>query len=92
MTVLLGGWLLFGDALTLRQAAGMALAVAGMVWYGVASGKPQPPAGPPAAWFAAAPKVAAEGAPLLDADKLARASAGGKADTPGFRIKAVSAV
>ncbi len=35
--VLLGGWLFLGDIITARQAAGMALAVLGMVAYGVAT-------------------------------------------------------
>ena len=37
--VLLGGWLFLGDIITARQAGGMALAVAGMVAYGVASSR-----------------------------------------------------
>ena len=35
--VLLGGWAFLGDRVSSRQAFGMALAVAGMVAYGVAS-------------------------------------------------------
>ena len=35
--VLLGGWAFLGDKVSGRQALGMALAVAGMVAYGVAS-------------------------------------------------------
>jgi solute carrier family 35 protein E3 len=35
--VLLGGWLFLGDIITARQAGGMALAVLGMVAYGVAT-------------------------------------------------------
>lgn len=35
--VLLGGWLFLGDMISGRQAAGMVMAVAGMVAYGVAS-------------------------------------------------------
>lgn len=35
--VLLGGWLFLGDTITGKKFAGMALAVAGMVWYGKAS-------------------------------------------------------
>ena len=44
--VLLGGWLFLGDIITARQAAGMALAVLGMVAYGVATSQcgPKPPA------------------------------------------------
>ena len=37
ITVLVGGWAIFGDVITARQALGMLLAVAGMVGYGVAS-------------------------------------------------------
>lgn len=35
--VLLGGWAFLGDNVSLKQLAGMALAVLGMVLYGVAS-------------------------------------------------------
>jgi len=35
--VLLGGWAFLGDKVSLKQLAGMALAVLGMVFYGVAS-------------------------------------------------------
>ena len=37
VAVLLGGWALLGDKISVKQAAGMALAVAGMVAYGAAS-------------------------------------------------------
>lgn len=37
MLVLLGGWAFLGDQINLKQLAGMALAVVGMVAYGVAS-------------------------------------------------------
>ena len=37
MLVLLGGWAFLGDHVSLKQLAGMALAVMGMVLYGVAS-------------------------------------------------------
>ena len=37
MLVLLGGWAFLGDHVSLKQLAGMALAVIGMVLYGVAS-------------------------------------------------------
>lgn len=37
MLVLLGGWAFLGDKVSLKQLAGMALAVLGMVFYGVAS-------------------------------------------------------
>lgn len=33
----MGGWLFLGDIITARQASGMALAVVGMVAYGVAT-------------------------------------------------------
>lgn len=45
VAVLLGGWALLGDTISARQAAGMALAVAGMVAYGAASAAA--PAAPP---------------------------------------------
>lgn len=51
VAVLLGGWALLGDAISPRQAAGMALAVAGMVAYGAAS----------AAAPAAVPRVVGKG-------------------------------
>ena len=35
--VVLGGWAFLGDKMSSRQALGMALAVAGMVAYGIAS-------------------------------------------------------
>ena len=37
--VLLGGWMFLGDQISGRQFAGMCLAVAGMVAYGVESSK-----------------------------------------------------
>ena len=37
MLVLLGGWAFLGDKVSLKQLAGMALAVLGMVFYGIAS-------------------------------------------------------
>ena len=37
MLVLLGGWAFLGDRVSLKQLAGMALAVLGMVFYGIAS-------------------------------------------------------
>lgn len=40
VSVLLGGWALFGDVISARQAFGMAVAVAGMVAYGVATAPP----------------------------------------------------
>ena len=43
--VLLGGWAFLGDRVSSRQALGMALAVAGMVAYGVASSQCGPLAG-----------------------------------------------
>ena len=43
--VLLGGWAFLGDRVSSRQAFGMALAVAGMVAYGVTSSQCGPPAG-----------------------------------------------
>jgi solute carrier family 35 protein E3 len=42
--VLLGGWLFLGDVITAKQAAGMVLAVAGMVGYGIASSQEAAPA------------------------------------------------
>jgi len=57
--VLLGGWAFLGDRVSGRQAFGMALAVAGMVAYGVASSQCGPRHGgrrPPAA---PAPRAAA---------------------------------
>ncbi len=38
--VLLGGWLIFKEIITGQQLLGMAIAVAGMVWYGAESSKP----------------------------------------------------
>lgn len=38
--VLLGGWMIFREAITSQQFVGMAIAVAGMVWYGAESSKP----------------------------------------------------
>jgi len=40
VSVLLGGWALFGDVISARQAFGMAVAVSGMVAYGVATAPP----------------------------------------------------
>lgn len=60
ITVLVGGWAIFGDAITPRQALGMCLAVAGMVGYGVASSNP--PTSAPAAAAAAAAAANAAGA------------------------------
>ena len=40
--VLLGGWLFLGDVITAKQAGGMAIAVAGMVAYGIASSQCAP--------------------------------------------------
>jgi len=40
--VLLGGWLFLGDVITVKQAGGMVLAVAGMVGYGIASSQCAP--------------------------------------------------
>ena len=69
--VLLGGWAFLGDRVSSRQAFGMALAVAGMVAYGVASSQCGPLTGmvPPgfspvclparSAW-ARAPRVGSE--------------------------------
>lgn len=37
--VLLGGWTIFQEVISLKQLAGMAIAVAGMVWYGAESSK-----------------------------------------------------
>ncbi len=37
--VLLGGWMFLGDHISGRQFAGMCLAVAGMVAYGIESSK-----------------------------------------------------
>ncbi len=37
MLVLLGGWLFLGDQIGLKQFSGMALAVVGMVAYGITS-------------------------------------------------------
>ncbi len=37
--VLLGSWLFLGENITLRQLAGMVLAISGMVGYGIASSK-----------------------------------------------------
>jgi len=48
VTVLLGGWALFGDVISGRQAFGMAVAVAGMVGYGLATAPPEKAAGVPA--------------------------------------------
>lgn len=38
--VLLGGWMIFREAISGQQFVGMAIAVAGMVWYGAESSKP----------------------------------------------------
>ena len=40
--VLLGGWALLGDQISAKQLLGMALAVLGMVLYGVASSQCAP--------------------------------------------------
>lgn len=42
MLVLLGGWAFLGDQIGLKQLCGMALAVVGMVAYGVASNQCAP--------------------------------------------------
>ena len=60
ITVLVGGWAIFGDVITARQALGMLLAVAGMVGYGVASSSA--PAAPAAAGAAGGSAPAAAGA------------------------------
>lgn len=45
--VLLGGWMIFKEVVTLKQLAGMGIAVAGMVWYGAESSKVPPVGGGP---------------------------------------------
>lgn len=40
--VLLGGWAFLGDLISAKQLAGMAIAVTGMVLYGVASSQCAP--------------------------------------------------
>ena len=57
ITVLVGGWAIFGDSISARQALGMLLAVAGMVGYGVASSSSA--ASTPAASSSSAPAAAA---------------------------------
>jgi solute carrier family 35, member E3 len=52
--VLLGGWLVFREFITAKQMLGMALAVAGMIWYGSETSKKKPV------------KETAKGAPLLE--------------------------
>lgn len=42
MLVLLGGWAFLGDKVSLKQLCGMALAVLGMVFYGIASSQCAP--------------------------------------------------
>jgi drug/metabolite transporter (DMT)-like permease len=69
--VLLGGWAFLGDRVSGRQAFGMALAVAGMVAYGVASSQCGPPPSrrrPPAA-----PAARARGPPMGASQHIAAA-------------------
>jgi solute carrier family 35, member E3 len=92
ITVLVGGWAIFGDVITTRQALGMLLAVAGMVGYGVASSSAAAPSTPaagastasgaaagttPASTTAAAAVAAAAAALAGGGSKSASPSAGG---------------
>ena len=69
ITVLIGGWAIFGDLITPRQAFGMLLAVAGMVGYGVASSSATATAATPA------PAAGASGASTEAAAVTAAAAA-----------------
>ena len=59
--VLVGGWIVFREVITSKQAMGMALAVAGMIWYGSETSRAKPKA---TSKDAKSPKVP-ETAPLL---------------------------
>lgn len=62
ITVLVGGWAIFGDLITARQAFGMLLAVAGMVGYGVASSSSPAASAPAGAAGGAAGSASSAGA------------------------------
>ena len=74
ITVLVGGWAIFGDVITARQALGMLLAVAGMVGYGVASSAAVA-ASTPAASSASAAAGASSSAATTAAAAVAAAAA-----------------
>jgi solute carrier family 35 protein E3 len=74
ITVLVGGWAIFGDVITARQALGMLLAVAGMVGYGVASSAAAA-ASTPAASSASAAAGASSSAATTAAAAVAAAAA-----------------
>ena len=44
ITVLMVGWLYFGDVMTSRKGMGILMAVAGMIGYGYFISRPQPTA------------------------------------------------
>ena len=72
--MLVGGWAIFGDVITARQALGMLLAVAGMVGYGVASSAAVA-ASTPAASSASAAAGASSSAATTAAAAVAAAAA-----------------
>ena len=77
ITVLVGGWAIFGDLITARQAFGMLLAVAGMVGYGVASSSSSSaaPSAPAAAGAGAGSSAAAGAASGASSSSAATAAA-----------------
>lgn len=89
ITVLVGGWAIFGDVITARQAFGMLLAVAGMVGYGVASSS-APSSSTPAAAGAASGSASASGAASSAATTTAAAVAAAAAALAGGVSKAAS--
>ena len=88
MAVLVGGWAFLGDDISTKQALGMALAVAGMVGYGVASSA----AAAPVPGGAGGLRGKASAADDADIATVAKASGGrapgGAGGTSPYRIKA----
>jgi solute carrier family 35 protein E3 len=86
ITVLVGGWAIFGDLITPRQAFGLLLAVAGMVGYGVASSTATAAPAPAATTAAAGASGTSAGASTTAAAVAAAAAArsgGGGSKTAG---------
>jgi len=88
VAVLVGGWAFLGDDISTKQALGMALAVAGMVGYGVASSA----AAAPVPGGAGGLRGKASAADDADIATVAKASGGrapgGAGGTSPYRIKA----
>ena len=86
ITVLVGGWAIFGDLISARQAFGMLLAVAGMVGYGVASSRSSAAAAP-----AAVPAAGASGSAPTTAAAAVVAAAAALAGGVGSASKTAAA-